>query len=145
MVYGKKSPATGIPRVFEVAAAAFGLAVCAPLIGTAGLLIRITSAGPILFRQTRVGRFGKEFTLLKLRTMSSKKNGPLVTASGDNRVTLIGKILRKSKIDELPELWNVLKGQMSLVGPRPEVPELVDLDDPQWQQILQARPDSRTR
>ena len=135
-----KSPATGIPRVFEITIAACGLAVFAPLIAIAGVLIKITSPGPILFRQKRVGRFGKEFTFLKLRTMSLKENGPLVTAAGDSRVTLIGKFLRKSKIDELPELWNVLSGDMSLVGPRPEVPELVNLTDPQWQQILQSRP-----
>lgn len=135
-----KSPANGIPRCLEIIAAACGLAICSPLIAIAAVLIKITSAGPVFFRQKRVGRFGEEFTLFKLRTMSIKESGPLVTAAGDSRVTPIGKILRKSKIDELPELWNVFIGDMSLVGPRPEVPELVNLNDPQWQQILQSRP-----
>ncbi len=135
-----KSPANGIPRGLEITVAACGLAICSPLIAIAAVLIKITSAGPVLFRQKRVGRFGEEFTLFKLRTMSIKESGPLVTGAGDSRVTLIGKILRKSKIDELPELWNVFIGDMSLVGPRPEVPELVNLNDPQWQQILQSRP-----
>ncbi len=135
-----KDAATGIPRGLEITISACGLAVCAPLIAIAGVLIKVTSTGPILFRQKRVGRFGNEFTLFKLRTMSLKESGPMVTAAGDSRITLIGKILRRSKIDELPELWNVLRGDMSLVGPRPEVPELVNLNDAQWQQILKWRP-----
>jgi len=133
-------PPDGIPRGLEIIIAAFGLAVLAPIIAVAGLLIKLTSSGPTFFCQKRVGRFGSEFTLLKLRTMTSNATGDLVTARGDHRITPIGKILRKSKVDELPTLWNVVRGDMSLVGPRPEVPKLVDLSDPFWQEVLCARP-----
>jgi lipopolysaccharide/colanic/teichoic acid biosynthesis glycosyltransferase len=111
-----------------------------PLLLTFALLIKLTSPGPILFRQTRVGRYGRFFTLFKLRTMSIAKKGPLVTGSDDARITWVGKLLRKTKIDELPTLWNVACGDMSIVGPRPEVPEFVDLDDVRWQEVLQTRP-----
>lgn len=130
----------GIPRGFEIALAAFGLVAAAPILTLSAALIVLDSRGPIFFRQTRVGRFGKSFTLLKLRTMSAAHNGPLVTAAGDTRVTSVGKLLRKAKVDELPSLWNVLRGDMSFVGPRPEVPEYVNLDDPRWQEVLELRP-----
>ncbi len=129
----------GIPRIVEIVLAAVGLAVCLPLLAVAALLIRITSAGPAIFRQKRVGVNGEVFTLLKLRTMHSVP-GSLVTSAGDSRITAVGRILRRSKIDELPELWNVLRGDMSFVGPRPEVSELVDLKDPLWRKVLTCRP-----
>jgi len=87
-----------------------------------------------------MGMKGQEFVLFKLRTMSAAQKGPMITAADDQRVTKIGRILRKTKIDELPELWNVLRGDMSFVGPRPEVSEFVDLADPLWQEILEHRP-----
>jgi lipopolysaccharide/colanic/teichoic acid biosynthesis glycosyltransferase len=94
----------------------------------------------VLFRQERVGRHGLLFTLYKLRTMRLHPGGLQVTASGDPRVTAVGRVLRAAKLDELPELFNVLRGDMSLVGPRPEVPRYVDLADPRWQAVLAARP-----
>lgn len=131
---------SGIPRSFEIVMAVCGLVLFAPLLGVVAALIKVNSAGPIIFRQRRVGRYGREFTLLKFRTMSVAQKGALVTASNDNRITSIGRLLRKTKIDEIPGLWNVVRGEMSFVGPRPEVPEFVVLDDPRWQEILEARP-----
>jgi lipopolysaccharide/colanic/teichoic acid biosynthesis glycosyltransferase len=131
----------GLPRYFEASMAALLLLIASPASLLAALLIRMTSPGPILFRQSRVGQSGRAFTLYKLRTMSVSRDEDLqVTAANDSRVTWIGRILRKTKIDELPELWNVLKGDLSLVGPRPEVPRYVNLTNPQWNRVLQARP-----
>jgi len=130
----------GIPRPFEVALALFGLVVTAPFLAVFALLIRLDSRGKVLFRQQRVGVNGETFTLFKLRTMKESRGGALITAASDNRVTPVGRFLRKSKIDELPELWNVLRGDMSFVGPRPEVPPFVDLTDPLWKEILTHKP-----
>lgn len=130
----------GIPRAIEIAMAVFGLAVTSPILAIFALLIKFDSRGPILFRQHRIGRNGKTFTLLKLRSMVVAGSGSLVTAANDSRITFSGKILRRTKIDELPELWNVVRGDMSIVGPRPEVPELVNLADPLWGEILKCRP-----
>jgi lipopolysaccharide/colanic/teichoic acid biosynthesis glycosyltransferase len=94
----------------------------------------------VIFRQKRVGRQGQVFVLYKLRTMRMVDGGPQVTARGDERVTWLGRVLRRTKVDELPELWNVLKGDMSLVGPRPEVPRYVDLEDERWRLVLSSRP-----
>jgi len=140
-----KSPPTaktvgGIPRPFEAMIAFVGLVASAPLIAISAVAIKLTSRGPVLFRQMRTGRNGESFVLIKLRTMTTCAQGPQVTSTVDPRVTLIGRFLRKTKLDELPELWNVLRGDMSLVGPRPEVPRYVDLKDPKWQAVLQARP-----
>lgn len=129
-----------IPRHFEIVLAAFGLILVSPILVVSMILIKFGSRGPIFFRQERVGLNGRTFRLIKLRTMSISASGPRITAANDSRVTPIGKILRKSKFDELPELWNVLRGDMSFVGPRPEVAEFVDLDDPVWQEILTHRP-----
>lgn len=137
---GKSTTPSGIPRAFEIAMAACGLAVAFPVLAISAILIKITSAGPVVFSQKRVGLHGSSFTLFKLRTMSVTKEGSLVTAANDARITAVGKILRKAKIDELPGLWNVVRGDMSFVGPRPEVPELVDLEDARWQEILETRP-----
>ncbi len=120
--------------------AACGLVFFGPVLAVFAALIKADSEGPIFFRQKRVGRGGESFTLFKLRTMTISQAGPLFTAANDKRVTSVGRLLRKTKIDELPGLWNVLRGDMSFVGPRPEVPEFVDLDDPRWSEILQIRP-----
>jgi lipopolysaccharide/colanic/teichoic acid biosynthesis glycosyltransferase len=117
-----------------------GLVVSSPLLFLAALLIRATSPGPVLFRQQRVGRFGKSFELLKLRGMRVDNAGAQVTARGDSRVTHVGRLLRKSKIDELPEPWHVARGDLSLVGPRPEVRKYVNFQDPPWRKVLEARP-----
>lgn len=132
--------AHGIPRVVEVVVALVGLIVTAPLIALSALAIALSSRGPMIFRQSRVGRHGRHFVLYKLRTMRLSHGGPEVTASDDTRVTRIGALLRKMKLDEVPELWNVLKGDMSLVGPRPEVPRYVDPSNPLWQSVLAVRP-----
>jgi lipopolysaccharide/colanic/teichoic acid biosynthesis glycosyltransferase len=111
----------------------------APFLALAAALIRLTSGRPVLFRQERIGREGRPFQILKLRTMR-RSDGPELTEAGDPRITPLGKFLRKTKIDELPQLWNVVKGEMSLVGPRPEVPRYVDEANPMWQEVLKARP-----
>ena len=132
--------AAGLPRSIEVLFAAASLIALTPLLLLVALLIKFTDEGTILFSQKRVGMGGIEFAIYKFRTMRSSAGGPLVTATTDKRITRIGRMLRKAKLDELPELWNILRGDMSFVGPRPEVPELVDLSDPLWQEILKARP-----
>jgi lipopolysaccharide/colanic/teichoic acid biosynthesis glycosyltransferase len=131
---------SGLPRQAEAVIALAGLVMVAPLIALAAIAIAVTSRGPVIFRQKRMGRKGRPFTMYKLRTMRVANSGPQVTSGDDVRVTPVGKFLRKTKLDELPELWNVLKGDMSLIGPRPEVPRYVDLADPMWRHVLEARP-----
>lgn len=130
----------GFPRSVEAAAALAGLLLTAPLIILSALAIVLSSPGPAFFLQERRGRNGRLFLLCKLRTMRVGGDGPQVTASGDGRITQVGKLLRMAKVDELPELWNVLRGEMALVGPRPEVPRYVDLENPLWHRVLEARP-----
>ena len=126
-----------IQRVLGLA----GLLVLGPLILVLGLAVRMTSSGPAFHRATRA-RPGGTFTLYKLRTMaaSTADSGPAVTASGDPRVTKLGRTLRRTKLDELPQLWNVVRGEMALVGPRPEDPHFVDLSDPLHARVFAARP-----
>lgn len=130
----------GLPRPLEAAAAGAGLVALAPLLLLAAGAVALSSPGPVLFRQPRMGRGGQPFTLYKFRSMRVGGGGPQVTASGDRRVTAVGQVLRRTKIDELPELWNVVRGDMALVGPRPEVPAYVDLEDPRWRRVLAVRP-----
>lgn len=130
----------GLPRTIEIGLAVLGLTATAPILILLAVLIRLNSSGPVLFRQKRVGLNGRTFTLFKLRTMTSSQLGPMITAADDQRVTSFGRILRRYKVDELPELWNVVVGDMSFVGPRPEVPEFVDIEDPLWKDILSHRP-----
>src|SRR5262249_50998579 len=137
---GTASIKNGLARQAEAAIALVGLVMVAPLIALSALLIAVTSPGPVIFRQKRIGRKGRAFTMYKLRTMRMANSGPQVTAGDDVRVTPVGKFLRKTKLDELPELWNVLKGDISLIGPRPEVPRYVDLEDPMWRLVLEAKP-----
>jgi lipopolysaccharide/colanic/teichoic acid biosynthesis glycosyltransferase len=111
-----------------------------PVVAAASAAIVLSTGQSPFFRQRRVGRGGRIFTLVKLRTMRASRGGPGVTARGDGRVTRVGRILRKTKIDEIPELWNVVAGQMSFVGPRPEVPRYVDAADPRWTAVLRVRP-----
>jgi len=120
--------------------AAAGLLAASPLLALSAGAVLVTSGRPAFYRQTRVGRGGKPFTLVKLRTMRASTGGPQITRGGDDRVTSVGRVLRRTKLDELPELWNVLRGDMSFVGPRPEVERFVQPDDPQWQEILRVRP-----
>jgi lipopolysaccharide/colanic/teichoic acid biosynthesis glycosyltransferase len=130
----------GLPRWAEAVIASIGLILVAPLIAVTGLAIAVTSGRPILFCQRRVGQHGRIFELYKLRTMKSSIDGPQITSGNDARITRLGRFLRHTKLDELPTFWNVLRGDMSLVGPRPEVPRFVRLADPIWQMVLSARP-----
>jgi lipopolysaccharide/colanic/teichoic acid biosynthesis glycosyltransferase len=136
---GEAETGQGLPRTVETALACLGLAVASPVFLVAAGLVAATSPGPVLFRQQRVGLRGRPFTLLKLRTMRVAPEGSQLTASGDARITPAGRWLRRFKLDEIPQLWNVVRGDMSLVGPRPEVPRYVD-ESPLWRQVLSARP-----
>ncbi|MCA2963457.1 MAG: sugar transferase [Acidobacteriota bacterium] len=117
-----------------------GLVALAPVLVVIAGLVRWGDGGPVLFRQVRVGRCGRSFVLLKFRSMRVDPGGPAITAAGDGRVTRLGRWLRAYKLDELPQLWNVVRGDMSLVGPRPEVRRYVDPGDPVWQRVLSVRP-----
>lgn len=130
----------GLPRPLEIVLALLGLAVLSPVLLAAALAIAVTSRGGVLYRQERLGRDGRRFRLLKLRSMTAGGGGPRVTVAGDRRVTAVGRFLRRTKLDEVPGLWNVVRGDMSLVGPRPEVAEYVDLEDPLWRRVLAVRP-----
>jgi lipopolysaccharide/colanic/teichoic acid biosynthesis glycosyltransferase len=130
----------GLPRWLEFLLALISLILLLPLLLVVAVIVKLTSKGPVLFRQERVGRFGKNFMLYKFRTMRVGNRGPQVTIKKDNRITWIGNILRKTKLDELPELWNIVRGDLSIVGPRPEVPNYVSLANPLWQEVLQVRP-----
>ncbi|MCF6312607.1 MAG: sugar transferase [Verrucomicrobiales bacterium] len=114
----------------------------APLLLAVAVLIKVSDGGKVLFSQLRVGQHGSRFSIYKFRTMAEGEvdGGRLFTIEGDPRITALGRILRRSKIDELPQLWNVLKGEMSLVGPRPEVPWYVELYDERQREVLQYRP-----
>lgn len=116
-----------IKRLFDIVCSFLGLLILAPVFLVIILLIKLTSEGPIFFRQTRVGQHQKLFQIHKFRTMivNAEANGLKITIGRDSRITWIGAILRKTKLDELPQLIDVLLGDMSLVGPRPEVPEYV--------------------
>lgn len=129
-----------LSRSFDITVALAAVVLLAPVFAAVALLIVLEDRGPVLFRQTRIGRHGKPFTILKFRSMRDAGGGSPITAGRDPRVTRVGGWMRALKIDELPQLINVLQGAMSLIGPRPEVPEYVDLDDPLWQRVLQAQP-----
>jgi lipopolysaccharide/colanic/teichoic acid biosynthesis glycosyltransferase len=117
-----------LKRCFDVLGAALGSIVLSPLLAAIAAVIAIREGRPVLFRQERVGRGGRTFAILKFRTMRSGRPGdPEVTVAGDSRVTKVGAVLRRTKLDELPQLLNVVRGDMSLVGPRPEVPTYVEL------------------
>ena len=116
------------------------LLILSPFLLVIGAAVLVETGRPIFFTQNRVGRGGKLFRLIKFRTMRQGKSGPSITTRGDSRVTTVGRFLRKFKLDELPQLWNVVRGEMSLVGPRPEVPEFVDSNNPVWVSVLQVRP-----
>ena len=130
-------------RAFDLVLAAVGFAVLSPLLLAIAAWVRLDSAGPALFRQERVGRHGRPFTMLKFRTMrvAPAAGGSLLTVAADARVTGAGRFLRRTKIDELPQLVNVIRGEMSLVGPRPEVARYVALYPPATRAtVLSVRP-----
>jgi lipopolysaccharide/colanic/teichoic acid biosynthesis glycosyltransferase len=127
-----------LKRLLDVAGAAVGLVMLALLFAGTAIAIKIDSPGPIMFRQERVGRNGRPFRIFKFRTMAAggASAGLTLTVRDDKRITSIGSFLRKTKIDELPQLLNVLAGSMSLVGPRPEVPEFMKFYTPEQRPIL---------
>lgn len=127
-------------RSVDILGSLLGLSLLSPLLITAALTVKIDSPGPILFRHERVGLRGRRFRLLKFRSMTHGSSGREVTVAGDARVTRVGRLLRRTKVDELPQLWNVLVGDMSLVGPRPEVPRYVELFADAYEEILEVRP-----
>jgi lipopolysaccharide/colanic/teichoic acid biosynthesis glycosyltransferase len=127
-------------RAFDLVVALAGLAALLPLLAAVALVVRFGSEGPVLFHAERVGRGGRRFRMHKFRTMSADAAGPAITAASDARVTRAGRVLRRLHLDELPQLWNVLVGEMSLVGPRPEDPRFVDAGDEAWRRVLSVRP-----
>jgi lipopolysaccharide/colanic/teichoic acid biosynthesis glycosyltransferase len=129
-------------RIVDLAAAITGLILLSPLLLIISLLVKLDSPGPIFYRSLRVGRYEQPFRLFKFRTMvvGAERRGPSITTAGDSRITTVGKSLRRTKADELPQLINVLKGEMSLVGPRPEDPRYVAKYTPEQRRVLSLRP-----
>jgi len=132
----------GVKRGLDVLLAALGLALLAPLFLLVALAVKLDSPGPVFYRGARVGRYGRRFAMFKFRTMvaEAESRGPSSTASDDRRITRVGALLRRYKLDELPQLINVLRGEMSLVGPRPQVPWIVERYSAAEQQLLAVRP-----
>ena len=129
-------------RILDATVSAAGLVLVLPVMAVIAIAVRLTSSGPILFRQRRVGKDGKEFEILKFRTMLHRPQGvgPGVTRKGDSRITATGRVLRRVKLDELPQLFNVLRGDMSLVGPRPDLAEFCQAVRPELQRVFTLRP-----
>jgi lipopolysaccharide/colanic/teichoic acid biosynthesis glycosyltransferase len=125
--------------IIERLLAAMMLVILSPLLLVCALAILATDGRPVLYLDTRVGRHGKLFRMIKFRSMRVEE-GLAITAGGDTRITALGAHLRKWKLDELPQLWNVVRGQMSLIGPRPESPSIVNLNSGEWREILEVAP-----
>lgn len=122
----KKKGYMAFRRLFDVTASGLMMVLLSPVMAGLALWIKSDSKGPVIFRQTRITQYGRSFQICKFRTMSSSQSGASVTAKGDARITKAGRFLRKYRLDELPQLVNVFKGEMAFVGTRPEVPEYVD-------------------
>ncbi len=128
-------------RMADLSLSALGLVLLFPLLAFMALALFIADGRPVLFWQERVGKGGAPFRIAKFRTMRTRRTpDSLITVDEDDRVTPLGRWLRRLKIDELPQLWNVVRGEMSLIGPRPEVPKFVDLMHPLWREVLSVRP-----
>lgn len=128
-------------RAFDIFASFVGLLFLMPILFIVAILIKIKMPeGPIFFMQKRIGRYGKPFTMFKFRTMTLSHSGSSISVKGESRITPLGATLRKYKIDELPELWNILKGDMSFVGHRPDVPGYADKLSGEEKKILELRP-----
>jgi len=129
-------------RLFDLIGAGIGIFLLCPVFMAIGIVIKLDDGGPVFFRQERVGYKGKTFKIYKFRTMvvNAEKMGISVTVEGDKRVTRLGRFLRKFKLDELPQLFNVLLGNMSLIGPRPEVPRYVSMYDEEQRKVLELYP-----
>ena len=129
-----------VKRIFDIIASIFGLIIFSPLLLVVALLIKLLTQGPVLFCQERVGRHGRIFVIYKFRTMIVDHGGNTISVKGESRISPLGSKLRKYKLDEFPELWNVLKGDMSFVGPRPDVPEYINRLVSEERLILELRP-----
>jgi len=129
-------------RVLDILLATVGLILLLPLFGLVACCIKLMSPGQVLFRQIRIGKGGRPFQILKFRSMMGQisNRGVNITIAGDSRVTPIGRLIRRYKVDEIPQLWNVMRGDMSFVGPRPELPVYVELYTPEQRMVLSARP-----
>jgi lipopolysaccharide/colanic/teichoic acid biosynthesis glycosyltransferase len=130
-------------RVADVVLAGIGLTLAAPILGVAAAVIKLTDTGPVLYRQRRVGRDGEEFELLKLRTMvvgAETMGAGAAVDRGDSRITSAGRVLRRLSIDELPQLWNVVRGEMSVIGPRPTLAYQVERYTPRQRRRLEVKP-----
>ncbi len=129
-------------RIFDIVATIVGSIILLPIIIPIALWIKLSSKGPLFYIQKRVGKDFEEFDLYKFRSMiiDADKVGPSVTSGDDPRITKVGKIIRRTKIDELPQLLNVLKGHMSLVGPRPEVMKFVEQKKEEYKKVLSVKP-----
>src|SRR4051794_6858411 len=130
-------------RALDIALSAAGLAVAAPVLGAAAAAIKLEDGGPVFYRQTRVGKDGADFELVKLRTMvvgAEKLGAGLAVNEGDSRITKVGRVLRKLSLDELPQLWNVLRGDMSLIGPRPTLRYQVEQYTERQRRRLEVKP-----
>lgn len=131
-----------LKRAFDLILSTAGLILLSPVFTLIALAIRLSGPGPVFYRQERAGQYGRPFRIWKFRSMlvGADRMGPGITQAGDHRVTRIGAFLRRTKLDELPQLMNVLAGDMSLVGPRPELPRYVALYTPQQREILRYKP-----
>jgi lipopolysaccharide/colanic/teichoic acid biosynthesis glycosyltransferase len=129
-------------RLFDIVGALVALCISAPALLPIALWVVLDSRGPVLYRARRIGRHNRPFVMYKFRTMvaDADRRGPALTYQADPRITRAGRFLRRTHLDELPQLFNVLKGDMSLVGPRPEAPDYVDPLSPLWQEVLSVRP-----
>jgi lipopolysaccharide/colanic/teichoic acid biosynthesis glycosyltransferase len=127
-------------RLFDLLLSTIFLILLSPLLLVIGAFVKLTSKGPILYRHRRVGMDGHEFQVTKFRTMQERQTGPNVTCAGDPRITAVGRVLRRWKLDELPQLLNVLRGEMSFVGPRPDVSEYLASLNAEQREILCLRP-----
>jgi lipopolysaccharide/colanic/teichoic acid biosynthesis glycosyltransferase len=129
-------------RSIDIALASFGLILLSPVMLVIAAIVKLTSPGNVIYAQTRVGLHRQHFKIYKFRSMVSDADlmGSSVTKYGDERITTVGRFIRRTKLDELPQLWNVLIGDMTLVGPRPDVPRVIDLYTPEMLQILKVRP-----
>ena len=127
-------------RIFDLLASAIGLILLSPLLLAIAVFIKLKMPGPVLFRQERIGRNGKPFTIFKFRSMTLDHQGSTISVKGEKRITPLGAFLRKHKFDELPELWNVVCGDMSLVGPRPDMPGYANQLVGEEKLILKLRP-----
>jgi lipopolysaccharide/colanic/teichoic acid biosynthesis glycosyltransferase len=132
-----------VNRALDVAAAGAGLTLAAPVLATAAIAIKLDDRGPVFYRQRRVGQDGREFELLKLRTMhvgADAQGAGYAVNEGDARITRVGRLLRRLSLDELPQLWNVVRGDMSLIGPRPTLAYQVERYTPRQRRRLEVKP-----